>query len=200
MKNFARATAFALLAAVVFPAFGDESKNDSSLLLRLRSAKPEVRMQAGDEIADSRREIIRGLIAAIEIKEQYGLFDTTTVAIDALGELRAIEAVDILGDLITLQLPLLNFEEPRESEKFRAAVALVSIGLPSIPKMIQNISWTPDEQKRKLSAWVIREVLGTRLAKIKLEAEAHIATDDVARRRIEDAIRDIDESTTEQMR
>lgn len=112
------------------------------------------------------------------------------VAAFLLGYYRMDEAVNRLADFITLH----DEEKEKENTRFPpwgpypAEEALVRIGLRAVPRMIENIKTSPDEQVRSLSTEVVKSIYGIIVGKFVLENELKTATDEVSKQRLNDAI------------
>jgi hypothetical protein len=154
------------LAAFVGVASG-QSGIDAVEKLRSRDAKE--RAAARDALLRNRQETIAALIPLVKAKPAYELLDSTPLAIEILGDLRAAEAVDQLAANITLTPPVIEWEIRRKEERYLCAVALAKIGVPAVPAMLKIIRTGDDEVARQVAAWVLNEVLGADLAPVLLE-------------------------------
>ncbi len=98
-------------------------------------------------------------------------------AINMLGELKAIEAINFLLDNIAFQNPYVD--EP--IDLYPAVVALKMIGYPSIKAIIyEGFKQERSDIEQRLMAMVIKEVLGpreigTRLGRLVIQEHLHSA-------------------------
>jgi hypothetical protein len=178
----------------VFPAEIGSAIENCGNIEKLSSKNPQERVLTKNQLIQDRQQLIKSLMAMVQKRTQYELYDQTTLAIELLGNMRAKEAVDILAENITLQPPLVNFEVPRKEETFVAAVALVQIGNPAIPAMVRNITTSSDQVKREISTWVIQEILGTDLARASLTQTLANTEDQTSQERIKAALLYIESS------
>lgn len=126
----------------------------------LRSEQARTRDRAVDSILRDRRAVIEQLIPLIDPAnvKKYSK-ETRIAAAYALGELRAVEAVPVLSK--TLAEPL-GWEDNIHADRYLCPVfeALVKIGQPAVPAMIENIETTNDPVLRRWSLGVMCHTLG----------------------------------------
>lgn len=158
------------------------------VLKNLASGSAQDRLAANQELQKEREVIIARLIAMIQRKEQYEVFDSVALAIEALGRMRATEAIEALVRHIDIAFPVVELEVLREEEHHLAAVALVHIGYAAVPALIGNIQTQTEDVARRLSVWVIREIVGADLARVILERSRATATDAAAIKHINQAL------------
>ena len=104
------------------------------------------------------------------------------LAIVLLGQLRAEEAVRILGENLTYRVkPLVGgYETQGIAEQFPAARSLAQIGNPAVPAVMEKLRRTAESLQRHLYVWILTQVEGR----------------DVARFRVKKAIKDCGPYTT----
>lgn len=147
------------------------SQAQSPDLDALLSADHNDRAMAFIRIKESREATIERLLSVVRSGDgdvRYG--GSLHLAIVVLGELRASRAVGVLAEKLLFVPDEFVLTERISSQRyFVAAVALVEIGVPAVDEMVAVLRNDRDEQKRKLAAWVLLEVLGEREAVARLE-------------------------------
>lgn len=128
----------------------------------LVSKRPLERQAAYDVILRQRDGVIRQLLAILDNgkvdKSYQGGYHR---AITLLGKLRAKEAVKPLAGIMEYIPDAFESEEVLPSEAYYvAAVALIDIGQPAIPLMLETIKTSKSSKQRDIAAWVIMEIEG----------------------------------------
>lgn len=178
-----------VLLAVTKGAIQLDKKKPMGHIEALLSQDSRIRDQVVDSILQDRSAIISELIPLIDPanSEKYNN-GTRGVAAFLLGKFRAVEAVSVLSKALA------NEPEQREISdisRYDAPVwtALVRIGRPAVPAMIENIEASDNRILRKKSLDVLYHVLGGKrrvlelLTKLKGQAKDHLEI-----QRIESAI------------
>lgn len=156
---------------------------------KILSKDVRTRNQGVDEILQDRKITIEKLIPLIDPTNATKYSDETRCAAAfVLGELRAIEAVPVLS------MALANEPGPKikdDISRFDVPVctALVKIGRPSIPAMIENIETSDNEILLNKSMDVLNHVLGgkRRLLELLGNLEVRAAKNELKAQRIKKA-------------
>ncbi|MBX3354486.1 MAG: hypothetical protein KF724_02175 [Phycisphaeraceae bacterium] len=126
----------------------------------LTSDDPSVRDAAVDAILASRNTVIEELISLLlPAPRTGGNTDVSACAAYLLGEFRAAEAVPALSNAMMLDqdtrfiADISRYDTPYFN-------ALVKIGRPSVPAMIENVRTSDDGRLRQNSLLVLAHVLG----------------------------------------
>ena len=114
---------------------------------------------------------------------RYPRYDSKHLSILLLGDMRSTEAVPVLLDNLEYRNPRqLAGSYPDVNDLYPAVEALSKIGMPAIEPTIDKLgSYTEQCLGRKLCCWVIKEVLGARLGKFRLEIAIEEARDETVR-------------------
>lgn len=164
-------------------------------LQRLQAENREDREQARLSLNQNHKELIRDLIKLLGqpetgISSYYNWHSPKHLAVFMLGDLRSVDAVSILVKEI-------EYYNPREragsflgeEERYPAAEALGKIGMPSIGPTIEKLkSYEKDGVGRRLCCWVINDVLGQKLGRIRLEMAIEEAKDSAAKKNLTAAL------------
>jgi hypothetical protein len=168
-----------MLFAVTKGAIQQDKTKPMGHIEALLSQDSRTRYQAVDFILQERSAIIHELIFLVDPANAKQYNDGTRVAAAfLLGKFRAIEAVPVLSKALA--------NEPEQGEKFDISrydapvwSALVRIGRPAVPAMIENIEISDNRILRKKSLDVLCHVLGGKrrvlelLTKLKVRAKDH---------------------------
>jgi hypothetical protein len=161
------------------------------------------REKAAEAIRKQRAELIKKLVgfAAEKVKPlpssdprfiEYPWHDSKHLATLLLGNLRATEAVPVLLENIEYKNPrTMVVDEPLGSGGwYPAAEALSKIGMPAIPPTIDNLgTYDTNCLGRQLCCWVIKEILGPRLGKVRLEMAIEESREPAAKENLTAALR-----------
>jgi hypothetical protein len=144
--------------------------------------KLELREEAAAAIRNEREQLIRELIAvARQASGPSEWHDGKYLAILLLGDYRATEAAPLLVENILYRNPRSLDEDERTTASgvcYPAADALAKIGMPAIDPVIAKLGSVAEEnQQRRNCCWIIREVLGERLGRAKLQIAIEEAKD-----------------------
>ncbi len=183
------ATGFVLLS-IAATAHSISSHEDTvSNIDGLSSKEPRTRDKAVDAILQDRLVTVRKLITLIDPANapKYS-DDTRCAAAYLLGELRAVEAVPVLSKALADEPgPKIFFDVSRYD--MPVWTALVKIGQPAVPAMIQNLETTDSRVLRNKSLGVMVHVLGGKRRLLELlEKLEKRASDKEVRQRITDCI------------
>jgi HEAT repeat protein len=156
------------------------------------SQETQIREQAVDSTLHDRSEIVRGLISFVDPVNAKKYSDETRCASAyLLGEFRAIEAVPVLSQV------LVDEPGPKDTfgiDRYAAPVwtALVRIGRPAVPAMVENIEASDDKILRKKSLGVLYHVLGGKRRVLELLTKLQGKTKDRSKvQRVQSAIQHI---------
>jgi HEAT repeat protein len=127
---------------------------------RLLSKKLLTRNRAVNAILRDRQSVIEQLIPLIDPAnaEKYP-DETRVVAAYLLGELRAVEAVPVLSQVIA-DPPGPRYVIDGSRYDYPVTTALVKIGRPAVPAMIKNLETSDDRAVRGISLGVLSQILG----------------------------------------
>jgi hypothetical protein len=94
-------------------------------------------------------------------------------AIRLLGELRAKESVDLLASRIAFPAPSggkrVILRLPDLAQDYPAVGALIEIGAPSVPAVLNVLSENSDALSLQNASWVLLQVLGDKCARLALD-------------------------------
>jgi len=152
-----------LLIGVTLGASGVGLKQrDPDRLRDLESRDRRTRDGAVQSILQDRSELIKRLIPLIDPAnaDKYG-DGTRCAAAYLLGEFRAVEAIPALAKALANEP---GRHKSTDISRYDAPVftALVKIGRPAVPAMIENVETSDNDWHRKKSLLVIAHVLGGR--------------------------------------
>ena len=174
----------------------------------LKSDKREVREEAFDRILKERTDRVQQLIALAarevqgrklkfgdEVVVNYPWHDAKHLAIILLGDLRAAEGVPVLVETLEYRNPkkLTSGTDEKAAVKgsywHPATESLVKIGMPSVGPVIEKLGgYSENCLGRRLCLVVIKEILGPRLAKARLQNAIEEAKDETARANLRAAL------------
>jgi len=121
----------------------------------------------------------------------YPWHDSKHLATLLLGDLRAVEAVPTLVDDLEYKNPRTLLHGLLDKGGWYPAVeALSKIGMPAVGPIIDKLgSYTEDCLGRELCCWIIKEVLGARLGKVRLEMAIEESREPAAKENLTAALR-----------
>lgn len=159
-----------LLATGFGPAKFDRNQNKLEWKTLIRSEIEEDRVSAQHLVLNNRKDMIKYLVSVLDspLRPHEEFYTSTTsrnIAIFLLGELRAKEAVTDLVKWLTPkpgQGLTIDFE-PMYSP---AGYALVKIGLPSVPPLLELVKSAPTPALREELLKIIVSILGEENTKI----------------------------------
>ena len=135
-------------------------------ITRMGELNPQTKVRLLDELAKERAELQGVLLTQLSSSQSK---ETRSCAAFLLGLYRMEQAVNDLAKLITMEADIQKQKREAPWGRYPVVEALIRIGRPGIPAMLENIEKTDDELVRKLSARVIRFVEGPDIAKFVLE-------------------------------
>jgi len=164
-------------------------------LLRLQAEKREDREKARLSLNQGSQELIKGLVRLADQahsgRASYSNWHSSKhLAIFAVGDLRAVDAVGVL-------IKDIEFFDPCDpvgstlgwGERYPMAEALGKIGMPSVGPTIEKLQgYEKDGFGRRLCCWVINDVLGQKLGRIRLEMAIEVAKDPAAKKNLTAAL------------
>lgn len=179
-------TVWAILSSASDVSGGDTIMSASNIKTQLKSLSGDMREQY---LSDLMRERLSVQEELMRLLDQGQSDDIRFCAAYLLGMYRMDGAVTSLAQHIRMEQ---TREIPRDREalwgRYPVVEALVRIGIPSIPVMIETIETASDEGVRNLSAQVIRNVYGLDIAKQVIEKRAQIQTDQQKREHLREVI------------
>ena len=171
------------------PLFGQEQSGTAGEYVKKLGAKDaRVRDKAVDAILRDRKLIVEKLIALADpVNAKKQTYETRAAAAFVLGELRAVKAVPVLSKAMPEVGDRVHSEISRFSVPFWNA--LVKIGRPAVPVMIENIETSDNRILRIDSLGVLNHVLGgkRRLLELLAKLETRAAKDKRKQQRIQAA-------------
>ena len=186
---FAVAAVLFMLAAAVAADSGPKQEEMVIRVEQLGSEEPPTRNAAVDAILQDRLATVEKLITVIDPANVKKYSDKTrSAAAYLLGEYRAVEAVPVLSrSLLCDPGPTVIWDMSRYNVPiFRA---LVRIGRPAVPAMIENIETSDHRILRRKSLDVLSHILRGKRRLLELLAKLEKRTDDKeTRRRLQECI------------
>ncbi|MCH8854428.1 MAG: hypothetical protein IID41_17515 [Planctomycetes bacterium] len=175
-----------LLSAAALSSTRIEQEKAMPQIDGLRSANARARDEAVDAILHSRKAFAEELVRLIDPDNAAQHRENTrSAAAYLLGELRDPAAVPVLARALREQPDRIVMNPPRRN-RYAAAVwtALVKIGRPAVPAMIDNIEGSDDRYLRDQSLYVLNHVLGgkRRVLELLAKLEARSKTDATTQR------------------
>ena len=183
---------------------GPESKQivQQPFVARLKSDNLKHRERAFEAIRKERTELIRQLVelAAEKVEPlpytdsrfiEYPWRDSKHLAILLLGELRATEGVAVLLDNIEYKNPksIIVSEYLDKGGWYPAAESLSKIGMPAVEQTIKKLgSYEPKSNGSEICRWILKEILGVRLARLRLQIAIEETRDEVVRKNLSAAL------------
>ena len=182
MKNPTASTLFVLALSVALGhseirAQGAKARESASIEL-LQSDCASIRDVAKKRILEERKKMISELVEMIDDAENHTYRpDTVTKSIETLGETRAVDGIDVLVKYIGYPFvmhpdagegaipegggrnrPPVPFRYSAVKFRYPAAKALIHIGTPCIPKVIEKAAETESGHERRVCVAVLREL------------------------------------------
>ncbi len=154
----ALAASISFVAKPISDAQGQQ-KSEPNVIDKLKSPVLETRKSSAKIIQGSRAKIIRELLSvASEVQKTDDWWSTKELAIDALGQHRAVEAVPFLVRHITYfpQGIMVNLEQIN----YPCAGALASVGTAAYQEIWLRFRSKMDDLEIKLFVYVIRRIDG----------------------------------------
>ena len=165
-----------------------EGKSPQSLRHRksLRSKDIITREQASREILKDRQSVIEELQTVVrEYVQKDDRKGTAKTAIVLLGKLRSVESVPLLVENLALWVPWTVAGRPQTTEDSLPCVgALIEIGMPSVGPVVEMVQKAGDKTTTRCGAYVVKKILGTKLAMAYLADRAEGENNPIRRQRI----------------
>jgi hypothetical protein len=105
-----------------------------------------------------------------EERQRHEFHDRKGIAVQLLGELRAVAAVDLLLDNIDLKLPGYLLDA-NPIKIYPCTAALIAIGQPSVNALIRRLDRPESDLVRGLWSIVVEGAAGQGEGRLQLEAE-----------------------------
>jgi|WetSurMetagenome_2_1015567.scaffolds.fasta_scaffold24945_1 hypothetical protein len=200
-----RTTCFLILgiALAVLPiclVSGEQIANPFGNGITLLQAKDQkMRLEGQRLLLDQRKQIVSSLIAVLDKEApdaSWGDPNTTpSLAISVLGELRAPEAVHVLLKwAVAEDVPFIDNALAAGSRPSPAFLALVKIGKPAEPALLDSMRLKPEKAIWGISIGILKEIEGVKCAAIILEeAIAEEAADSPAKEHLQAALKKLKE-------
>jgi len=170
----------------------DERKRGKAEILKIHGRLREG-LTKGRKIGDvaEYRGLVDGLIAIVAKKrKKYEEYDEKLLAVQLLGEMRAVEAVDVLLDNIRF-CPPQDIPERGLETGYPCVFALIRIGKPCTPGILKRLGRKPDDKiVLVLYAVIIRRVEGSKPGGALLKRELEKAR--TAQRNIGEMLKHLD--------
>ena len=158
-----------------------QAENNKKSLEKLRSKYFETREEGKKEILDNRAEVIKGSIGIVKTWKEDTYKTRIEIACQVVGNLRAIESVDVLSNMITFCSALrLGGSSRRNPKNYPAAMALAQIGKPGSLAALKKLEEELSELERGLWCYVVGQVEGD-YAKVIIEARINNVVDEKAK-------------------
>lgn len=165
---------------------------DNQKTVGLTSSDKKERDAACNSLLQERATVVNELIAIVKDKDTDKAFNGPLhYAIALLGKMRAVEAIPVLTEKLYYIPTGYDTDESNEyQEWYVAAPALIQIGEPAIPSMMEIIRKDTDQNHADLATWVILKIEGKEQAKYRLKQAAEKSLPD--KTAYENAMRFID--------
>jgi hypothetical protein len=180
---------------------GEKSSDVLALAAELGSDNEKARESAAEGIVKVRGELVdrlmelakqpgKVLVSPNGERRAYLWHEPKHLAILLLGDLRASEAAPLL-------LENIEYRNPREffgsmmtnTEWYPAVEALSKIGMPSVdPTVIKLSHVDPKSKAAELCCWTLTEILGPRLARMRVQIAIEETPDASAREKLKAAL------------
>jgi HEAT repeat protein len=177
----------------------DELLEDSKLLIdTLKSSNERDREKANKVIREQHEQLIDELIEIVSEKlepnpsrtiqdNDYIRHHTKYMAIIVLGDLRSIKAVPMLLENLEYKNPniLVVTSYLEEGQLYIAAEALSKIGMPAVgPTLDKLCKYEKDERGRRICCWILKKILGDRLAQLRLQIAIEETRDEAVKKNL----------------
>lgn len=162
-----------------------QKKGMKEILAGLSNTDAEEAEQVSSQLSVERAELEAQLIRQLNSPKPK---QQQVVIAYLLGLYRMDNAVRPLTRVITLETePKLHRRLPAIT-RHPAAQALLRIGMPSIPAVMERLETTEDAQVVELGTWVIDRILGRELGEMAIKHAIDKQTDRDKRKRLEEAL------------
>jgi hypothetical protein len=157
----------------------------------LEAEKREEREMAAEVIRNEHLRLIRCLIK-LSAKEDdfkfsyYDWHDSKHLAILLLGDMRSTDAIPVLLDNVVYRNPAeLAGSYVGIGGLYPAAEALSKIGMPAVGPVIDKLGKYGEQEKgHSICCWIIKEILGPKLGKARLEMAIEETKDDTVKKNL----------------
>ena len=168
----------------------------------LKTQDLKEREKSFEAIRNQQRNLIKELILLAEEKVaplpssdprfvKYPWHDSKHLSILLLGDLRAVESVPVLLENLEYRNPRtkVRFEPLDPGGLYPVAEALSKIGMPAVGPVIDKLGrYGEQEEGHNTCCWIIREILGPRLGKVRLEMAIEETKDDTIKKNLTAAL------------
>ena len=148
------------------------------------------REKAAEAIRKEHAELIKQLIELAgkeaershpeDVESSYLWHDSKHLAMLLLGDLHAVEAVSVLLENLEYKNPnsIYVYEPLDKGGWYPAAAALSKIGMPAVGPTIEKLgSYAPKSKGSELCCWVVKKILGIKLARLRVQIAIEEARD-----------------------
>ena len=184
------------------PATELQKTNDSRYVTGLNAENLTDREHAAEAIRNDHGALIKRLIQLAKEKVEplpssdprfveYPWHDSKHLSILLLGDLRAVESVHVLLDNLEYKNPktIVVWEQLDKGGWYPAVESLSKIGMPAVEPTIKKLgSYEPKSKGSDLCCWVLKEILGIKLARYRLQIEIEKTKDPTAKDRLTAAL------------
>jgi len=168
----------------------------------LKSTNEQEREKEAEAIREKQQQMIHQLIRLAEQNVQPVTSRTTEdseyirhhakhLAILLLGDIRATEAIPVLLDNLNYRNPniLVGGSYMELGKLYVAAEALSKIGMPAVGPVIDKLGiYSEQEESHSICCWIIREILGPRLGKVRIEMAIEETKDETVKKNLTAAL------------
>ena len=169
---------------------------------RLKSNNKKDRENVAESIRIQRKRLIEQLIELASQKVNSSPAKTSQdidyishhckqLSLQLLGDLRASESVTVLLHNLEYQNPnvVLISYYVGEGHQYTSAQALSKIGMPAVSPVVDKLGkYSEKEKGHSICCWIIREILGPRLGKIRLEMAIEETKDETVKKNLTAAL------------
>ncbi len=183
-------------------ATGSQKSDKLQNVTALTSENLKDREKAAEAIRNEHTELIKLLIQLAKEKvdplpsndpcfAEYPWHDSKHLSILLLGDLRAVEAVPVLLENLEYKNPKsLYVDEPLDKGGWHpAAESLSKIGMPAVEPTIKKLSsYEPNSKGSELCCWILKKIMGVRLARLRLQIAIEETQDKAAKKNLISAL------------
>lgn len=161
----------------------------------LQAGKREERERTAEVIRNEHLQLIRCLIK-LSAKEDdfkfsyYDWHDSKHLAILLLGDMRSADSVPVMLGNLEYRNPLeLAGSYMDVGGWYPTAEALSKIGMPAVGPVIDKLGrYSEQEKGHSICCWIIKEILGPRLGKVRLEMAIEDTKDETVKKNLTAAL------------
>jgi len=188
---------------ILFLAFMGVAGGAAEIVQGLSSTSLQQRTEAYEKVVRGREETVAGLLTLLQDEEslaawtrrigveraQQAEHNPKTAAVRLLGDMRAPQAVSVLLDRLAYEdVWTLFVDEARMDTRYPAATSLAKIGMPAVRPAIDHIKVAKDDLERRLSVWILVEVEGVAVTRLRLQHELQVEEKSLFRHRLRKAL------------